>query len=154
MDKGEISDGYHTFNELYEHRHTLFRAVLHAHQDRAWKSLLHDDLTMFEGWFIAGIETPDGQATYHLPLRLYDSFEVKQLPTAPKWDGHTADDVIKRIAALKQSPTEKMGEVDVEGFKKQAVAIAADVFNGHRTEREGINMLLDHIYKFVAIKAV
>ena len=97
---GDTSDGYHTFNELYEHRHTLFAAVLRLIPDKAWKSKLHDDGTMFDGWFIAGIETPEGQVTYHIPLRLWDKFKVTELPNAPKWDGHTSDDVLQRIDHL------------------------------------------------------
>ena len=96
--KGEISDGYHTFNELYEHRHMLFLHVLFCNPDRAWRSDLHSDGTMFDGWFIAGLETDDGQVTYHLPNRLLNAFRnVKKLEKAPEWDGHTSDDVISRL---------------------------------------------------------
>lgn len=99
IDKGEISDGYHTFNELYEHRHALFSVI--CNQFHGWKSKKHHDGTMFEGgWFIAGVNTPQGQATYHIPIRLWDDFKCKELDQAPKWDGHTADDVIDRIKSL------------------------------------------------------
>jgi len=37
-DKGEISDGYHTFNELYRHRAVLFSVVCHCYKFFAWKS--------------------------------------------------------------------------------------------------------------------
>lgn len=106
---GDTSDGYHTFNELYEHRHTLFAALLKCYPEIAWKSLKHADGTMFDGWFIAGLNTPSGQATYHIPMRLWYSFEANVLHEAPEWDGHTADDVIKRIAALK-NPSDAGGE--------------------------------------------
>lgn len=108
---GETSDGYHTFNELYEHRHALFLAVCGAYKDRAWKSKFHSDGSMFDGWFIAGIATTEGQATYHLPLRLWDAFDVEELPAAPLWDGHTADDVIRRISTLSRP---HVAEVDFE----------------------------------------
>ena len=65
---GNTSDGYHTFNELYHHRAVLFSVIVKIFADRAWKSKLHADGTMYDGMFIVGIETPDGQATYH-----YDS---------------------------------------------------------------------------------
>ncbi len=114
---GETSDGYHTFNELYEHRHILFLAVLKAHPNKAWRSKLHADGTMFDEWFIAGLDTPSGQATYHLPIRMWHLFAgIKELENAPQWDGHTSEDVLVRIRdlayfkALTATPaTEEMG---------------------------------------------
>lgn len=92
---GEFSDGYHTFNELYEHRHLLFSKLAE------WKSKLHSDGTMFDGWFIAGIGEEEGkQITYHIPMRLWDIFRCKELDKAPKWDGHTPNDVLNRLSKL------------------------------------------------------
>ncbi|NCC41670.1 MAG: hypothetical protein EOM21_20095 [Gammaproteobacteria bacterium] len=98
-DTGKISDGYHTFDELYEHRHALFIALANKCLG-SWKSRQHADGTMFDGWFIAGIETPKGSATYHLPLRLFDKLYCVELDYAPEWDGHTSDDVIERLYSL------------------------------------------------------
>jgi len=95
---GETSDGYHTFNELYEHRHALFSALCKFTD--SWKSKLHSDGTMFDGWFIAGINTPAGQATYHLPMSWWDCVHAKELEQAPDWDGHTADDTVNRIKMI------------------------------------------------------
>jgi hypothetical protein len=93
---GETSDGYHTFNELYEHRHSLFANLVN--QDiNGWKSKKHSNGTMFDGWFIAGIKTSCGDITYHLPLKHWDLFQCKQLDVAPEWDGHISDDVIRRL---------------------------------------------------------
>ena len=98
---GETSDGYHTFNELYHHRAVLFSVIVKAFPDKAWKSKLHDDGSMYDGMFIVGIETPDGQATYHYDIEPYwEMFRCKELERAPKWDGHTADDAIERIGKL------------------------------------------------------
>ena len=98
---GEISDGYHTFNELYHHRAVLFATICNSNKELAWKSKLHDTGDMYEGMFIVGIETPQGQATYHYDIEPYwDMFKVKELPKAPKWDGHTPDEAIKRIGVL------------------------------------------------------
>lgn len=98
-DKGEISDGYHTFNELYEHRHALFSALAAADPERAWKSTKHQDGSMFDGWFIAGMSLPAGPITYHLPMRLWDAFPGIELETSPLWDGHTSNDVVARLKA-------------------------------------------------------
>lgn len=98
---GETSDGYHTFNELYHHRAVLFSVVVKAFPDKAWKSKLHDDGSMFDGMFIVGIETPEGQATYHYDIEPYwEMFKCKELKRAPRWDGHTAAEAIERIGKL------------------------------------------------------
>ena len=98
---GDLSDGYHTFNELYHHRAILFSVICNSMPDKAWKSKLHDTGDMYEGMFIVGIETPDGQATYHYDINPYwDMFKVKELEKAPTYDGHTPTDAIKRIAQM------------------------------------------------------
>jgi len=113
-DKGEISDGYHTFNELYEHRHALFAVACHFLG--GWKSKEHHDGTMFAGWFIAGLTTSEGMATYHLPIRLWDAFPGRVRERAPEWDGHTANDVIGRlwthVAALQGRAASAAGRPD------------------------------------------
>lgn len=98
---GETSDGYHTFDELYDHRARLFSVIVRDHRELAWKSMLHHDGTMYDGMFIVGIETPDGQATYHYDVDPYwDLFDCEVLDRAPEWDGHTPRQAIDRIAAL------------------------------------------------------
>lgn len=98
---GDLSDGYHTFNELYHHRAVLFSVLCNLMPHRAWKSKLHDTGDMYDGMFIVGIETPQGQATYHYDIDPYwDMFKVKELEKAPKWDGHTPQEAIERIAEL------------------------------------------------------
>lgn len=97
---GEISDGYHTFNELYDHRAVLFAVVCNEHPHRAWKSKLHHTCDMFDGMFIVGMNTMYGQISYHYDLELWDLFEVPELERAPEWDGHTPADAVKRLARL------------------------------------------------------
>ena len=98
---GDLSDGYHTFNELYHHRAILFSVICNEHPDISWKAKLHDDGSMYNGMFIVGIETPQGQATYHYDMKPYwDMFRVKELSKAPVWDGHTPKQAIDRIYQL------------------------------------------------------
>ena len=98
---GEFSDGYHTFNELYHHRAVLFSVICNMFPDKAWKSKLHDTGDMYDGMFIVGIETEQGQATYHYDIEPYwDMFKVKELEKAPKYDGHTPSDAIARIGGI------------------------------------------------------
>ena len=76
----EISDGHHTFGELYHHRIILFCTLCNLFPDISWKSRKHFDEEndpMFEGDFIAGINTPDGIASYHIKLKYWDLFHIK-----------------------------------------------------------------------------
>lgn len=92
---GEVSDGYHTFDELYNHRLTLFSVICNQNKENSWKSLLHDDGTMYDNYFIVGIDTPEGQFTYHYHVDNWELFNVKVLDKAPKWDRHKSEDVIR-----------------------------------------------------------
>jgi hypothetical protein len=93
--KGNVSDGYHTFDELYEHRHVLFGALIKIYG--GWKSKHHSDGTSYDGWFIAGTEINNKQISYHLPMRLWDKFPGIEKEKAPEWDGHTPEDVVNRL---------------------------------------------------------
>lgn len=98
---GDTSDGYHTFNELYHHRAVLFSVIVKAFPGMAWRAKHHHDGTMYDGMFIVGIETPDGQASYHYDINPYwDMFQCKELEYAPEWDGHTPAQAIARIGKL------------------------------------------------------
>lgn len=99
-DKGEVSDGSHTFNELYYHRMILFSVILNQNSDRAWKSRKHHDGTMYEDYFIVGIDTPQGQFTYHYHKSYWDNFRVKELEFAPMWDGHESKDIVRLLSLL------------------------------------------------------
>lgn len=97
---GETSDGCHTFNELYEHRYWLFISLANRMKKTAWKSYKHDDGSVMNGMFIAGFNTPKGMITYHLPNKLYKQLRIASRERAPKWDGHTSNDVIERLMSL------------------------------------------------------
>lgn len=101
---GNTSDGYHTFNELYDHRAKLFSVIVRNYSDQCWKSRLHHDGTMYDGMFIVGVNTPEGQASYHYDIVPYwDMFECKEVERAPEWDGHTSQQAIERIVAMQKS---------------------------------------------------
>lgn len=98
----DISDGYHTFHELYNQRAILFATICNSYHGLAWKSKKHHDGTMFDGgYFIVGILTPQGQYTYHYKMEYWDKFKVNILEYAPEWDGHTDKDV-ERLLSLCQ----------------------------------------------------
>lgn len=97
---GMVKDGYHTFNELYHHRMILFSIICNQNQESAWKSKLHHDGDMFDGYFIVGINTIDGQYTYHYPVDTWDNFKVNELEFAPEWDGHQPADIERLLNLL------------------------------------------------------
>lgn len=91
-----ISDGWHTFEELYYHRMVLFSVILNQNKSISWKAKKHNDGTMFgDDSFICGIETPEGQYTYHYHLDYWDNFDVKELEYAPEYDGHKPKDITR-----------------------------------------------------------
>lgn len=106
---GEISDGYHTFGELYDHRRALTAVLAKAFAeaadaDGAWRSKAHhpDDDPMFEGeYFVVGINLPTGPITYHYKLSHWDDFAaVPELEHAPKWDGAPPSATVSRLLEL------------------------------------------------------
>lgn len=99
----DVSDGFHTFRELYEHRYALFLALCAMVKAPAFKSRLNKDGSAWDGWFVAWIETKFGMISYHLPDRFWDSFVAIEKPTCDTYDGHTADDAVKRLLAVARS---------------------------------------------------
>lgn len=95
----DISDGYHTFNELYLHRHALFCAFLKETHYESGKSKTHADGSAYEGWFLAWVMLPDGQVSYHLPVEWWTTCPAKE-KTPPPYDGHTQAHVLERLVAL------------------------------------------------------
>ena len=97
VSRKDISDGYHTFDELYYHRMILFSLVCNQNKEKSWKSKLHHDGTMFEGDFIVGIDTSKGQYTYHYHLEYWNMYDIKEIEYAPKYDGHKPSDITRLL---------------------------------------------------------
>lgn len=102
-----ISDGYHTFDELYDHRITLYIALCYSlvgsdYGRIIWRSQKHSDGSNYDGWFLLGIGDKKGeQITYHIPNERWDETEfAKVLDKAPEFDGHTPQAVLERIKNL------------------------------------------------------
>lgn len=103
-DIGEVSDGYHTFNSLYNQRLYLWAALVNTYRDKAWKSKCHNDgkPCFGSGWFVVGITTPEGDYTYHYHLKHWDLFDCKELNIAPPFDGHTDADVSRVLSLVNE----------------------------------------------------
>ena len=104
---GELSDGYHTFNDLYYQRCILFATLVNQNKKISWKSYKHEDgeLCFGGGWFIVGIDTPQGSYTYHYENKYWDLFQCKELECGKHWDGHTSKDV-DRLLSIKNEDLE------------------------------------------------
>lgn len=115
-DKMQVSDGYHTMDELYEHRISLFIALCKVINDwidsegvlaerRTWRSKYHSDGELCFGTgtqFVMGTNDRDGkQISYHIPIERWNETEFAEtLEKAPEWDGHTSADVLERLKKL------------------------------------------------------
>jgi hypothetical protein len=110
---GNTSDGYHTFNELYE-----FRKVYNAALFNEWaaggkcsvhKSWRHHDgeLCFGGGWFIVVAVLPDGQISNHYEAKDWDLFAVPETERALfEFDGHTGADVVERLKTYTTPPAQ------------------------------------------------
>lgn len=99
-DKGEISDGYHTFNELYRYR-MLYNAAFFnmLPKDIVHKSKKHHDgeECFGGGWFIVMANLPTGQISNHYELKDWDLFQIPEKYIADEWDGHTPQEAADRL---------------------------------------------------------
>lgn len=103
--EGIISDGYHTFNELYDYR-MLYNALwINCMDDNLLKEFNvhkskrhHDGEEPFGGgWFIIMADLPTGQVSNHYELKYWDYFECEERERADEWDGHTPQEAAERM---------------------------------------------------------
>lgn len=103
-DKNKISDGYHTFGELYDFR-KVYNAVLFNEWARQGLCNVHKSKKHFDGedcfdggWFIVMAELPTGQISNHYELKDWDLFDIPETEKALiQFDGHTSKDVLERL---------------------------------------------------------
>lgn len=118
-DTSSISDGFHTFKELYEFR-KMYNAVLFniwgsnksinkngdvVGEYDVHKSWKHNDgewcFGKKEEWFIVVAMLPTGQITNHYTKENWDLFQIPEVKKAKyKFDGHTGKDVLERLKDL------------------------------------------------------
>lgn len=105
-----VSDGYHTFKELYDYR-MLYNAGMfsllsvvanstdQAHLFKLHKSTRHSDgeLCFGGGWFIVMVTLPTGQVSNHYELKDWDLFKIPERERAEEWDGHTPQVAAERL---------------------------------------------------------
>lgn len=109
-----ISDGFHTFDELYYYR-LCYNAVF----INSLVKLINDNPAKFKdikvckskkhfggepcyggGWFIVMVNTPWGQISNHYKLEYWDMFNCRAADTSWKWDGHGMKEAMERLNKL------------------------------------------------------
>ena len=114
QDMGEVSDDYHTFNELYYYR-MLYNAAFFNLLPKDWvhKSKKHHtgEECFGGGWFIVMANLPTGQISNHYELKDWDLFRVPEKEIADEWDGHTPQEAAERLHEYLQQEQQK---VDLE----------------------------------------
>ena len=103
----KMSDGYHTFEELYEFRKvynaTLFNEWAKNGKYEVHKSKKHNDGSpCFDGdWFIVVAVLPSGQVSNHYELKDWKLFNCEECEVAKyQFDGHTSKEVLARLQLL------------------------------------------------------
>ncbi len=107
FDVGEVSDGYHTFNELYEFR-KVYNAALFNEWAKVGKYDVHKSYRHHDGeecfgggWFIVVAALPEGQISNHYEAKDWELFDVPEFDKALfEFDGHTSEDVLHRLKAI------------------------------------------------------
>ena len=97
-DRCKVSDGYHSFDELYEHRVLLFIALCNLMPAQCHKTKKNFEKQEWEGWFILVLHHPiAGQISYHIPNKYWDSCRCESVEWNHTFDGHNSNDVINRL---------------------------------------------------------
>lgn len=106
LETGDTSDGYHTFNELYDYRKAYNALLFNEWASRGicdvHKSWHHSDgeACFGGGWFIVSAQTPSGQITNHYETADWELFRVPERELAAAWDGHTPAIALERLLTL------------------------------------------------------
>lgn len=108
--RGRLSDGFHTFNELYDYRkiynamlfNEWFKNGLHS----VHKSLKHSDGNecFGGGWFIVMATIPTGQISNHYEIKDWDLFNCEIRDVAEVYDGHTPKEAYARMVDYTYRP--------------------------------------------------
>lgn len=115
VDIGEVSDGYHTFNELYRYRMlynaAFFNLLARSGQVEVCKSRRHSDGEKCFGsddWFIVMAILPTGQVSNHYESKYWDLLDVPERETAFEYDGHTPNEASDRLEKYLKLPRRGM----------------------------------------------
>lgn len=103
----KVSDGYHSFEELYEFR-KVYNAVLFNEWAEQGKYFVHKSKKHYDGelcfggeWFIVVALLPFGQISNHYHIKDFGLFKIPETEKCLfEFDGHTSNDVLQRLKSL------------------------------------------------------
>lgn len=106
----DISDGYHTFDELYEHRCILYLAFVKSWADSTPNSRLDTYLCPehYEGWDCLTIRLRGKLISYHIKSELNHLYTfpytlLSKNQQEAMYDGHSSEDVLARLEKFTKS---------------------------------------------------
>ncbi len=97
---GEISDGYHTFDELYDHRCLLYLTWLVQEQRLGSERRVYFVRNHYPNWDLLVAYINDEQVSYHIRIYYRDILEKHFKEVDEKeheFDGYTPEDVADRL---------------------------------------------------------
>lgn len=100
LPEGKISDGFHSFDELYHYRMLYNAAFFNSLEGKyeVHKSYRHADGELcFGGWFIVMAYLPTGQISNHYRIEDWNLFNIPERWKADEWDGHTPVEAANRL---------------------------------------------------------
>lgn len=108
-ERSKLTDGYHSFTELYEFRKIYNAALFNKFEQDSYdsydvhKSWRHNDGELCFGgdWFIVSAKLPSGLISNHYHKSDWDLFKIPIYEKALfKYDNHTSQDVLFRLKNL------------------------------------------------------
>ena len=103
--KSNLTDGYHTMEELYEHRYLLYINLALSLKQYAYIAEANQNGEKWGDSFILGIHIEEGmQISYHIPNKyrhlcdFVNPLDIYHLDTI--WDGHTPQNVLERLELM------------------------------------------------------
>ena len=106
IDTDLISDTWHTFKELYNHRSILYIKLckeLSMKKDFwVFKTKKHDDESIMEGYFILGVKLPDNSyISYHMNIENWTLCDFAQeIQKSPIKGKYTSNDALTNLLKL------------------------------------------------------
>lgn len=101
--KEDISDGYHTFAELYDYRRAYNAMLVNEYAKQGLynvhKSWKHNDgqKCFGGGWFVVQMDLPTGQISNHYEAKHWNEFQCEEREVSDAWDGHTPQEALERM---------------------------------------------------------
>ena len=106
IDTDLISDTWHTFGELYQHRSILYIKLCKELSEKGkyvvYRTRKHFDKSIMEGYFILGIKLPDNSyISYHMNNKNWALCDfAKTISCSPLQEKYTSLDALNNLLKL------------------------------------------------------